>query len=733
MGQAKFGLGMCVLLATFSTHKARATPTLDELRQRDLAEYVAELRQLSPNSVGTFEQASKDYYADRYAEALRGFEAVHRDAPTFSTAVRRMCNCEQRLGHRSRAIELCRDAAKTERADNLSSLAMVLAYPGAPSTPDEQREAQALAARTVELEPSNPWSHVTVTTVALASGDLMRVHRSLPKLEEVAPRDVAASLYLGFAETLLGDKTQAQLDTISEAKRAIGRAETLGAEPVAVAQTTCRLALAQNDQRTLSSCSNTLLTKAPQLPQSHYLAAIAKAAVGELAQARNELDEAERLGLPHAQTVEFRKNLDDAEPFYKRWLSRVSWTLGVWLGGFALLTVIGMVLSRVALRASVNVPTESSGRAVGMTSGLRGLYGAVLWLTCIYYYVSMPLVVLSVFAIGGGLIYLFFAIGHIPIKLVIIIGLLVLATFWAILKSLLVRPIDEDPGQRLELSQHPKLREVLEEVAAKVGTRTVDKVFLTPGTDIAVFERGSLAAQLRQKTDRCLILGAGVIQAMPVPAFKSILAHEYGHFSNRDTAGGGFALAVRRSLMTMARGLAMAGAAAPYNPAWIFVINFDKLFLRISHGASRLQEVLADRWAAFAYGSENFVAGFTHVIRASVAFDAHIQSVLSDVIDGKKPLRNLYRYEIENSTTPSTLEEDFDTAMSREASAFDSHPSPKERIAWVQSLNVIGPFEGKPTQEVWDLFETREYLETEMTAQVRTRVREAHGVEIAPE
>lgn len=32
MGQAKFGVGMCVLLAMFTTQKARATPTLDELR-----------------------------------------------------------------------------------------------------------------------------------------------------------------------------------------------------------------------------------------------------------------------------------------------------------------------------------------------------------------------------------------------------------------------------------------------------------------------------------------------------------------------------------------------------------------------------------------------------------------------------------------------------------------------------------------------------------------------------
>ena len=56
----------------------------------------------------------------------------------------------------------------------------------------------------------------------------------------------------------------------------------------------------------------------------------------------------------------------------------------------------------------------------------------------------------------------------------------------------------------------------------------------------------------------------------------------------------------------MAIGLAEGGAASSINPAWWFVRGFHSVFLRISQGASRLQEGLADRWAAFAYGSKSF-------------------------------------------------------------------------------------------------------------------------------
>ena len=89
---------------------------------------------------------------------------------------------------------------------------------------------------------------------------------------------------------------------------------------------------------------------------------------------------------------------------------------------------------------------------------------------------------------------------------------------------------------------------------------------------------------------------------------KAVLAHEYGHFVNRDTAGGGLALAVRRAVWQMAESLASGGAARWYNPAWLFVTGFHKLFLRVSQGASRLQEILADRWAALAYGGAEFAA-----------------------------------------------------------------------------------------------------------------------------
>ena len=357
----------------------------------------------------------------------------------------------------------------------------------------------------------------------------------------------------------------------------------------------------------------------------------------------------------------------------------------------------------------------------------------MLWLCCAYYYLSIPILILSVVGAGGAAVLGILASGYIPIKLLVIIGGGALITIFAILRSIFTQRTDQDPDERLDLAEHSRLREVLDEVAAKVGTRAVDTVFFTPGTDIAVFERGGVTGQLRGNAERCLILGAGVMDGMKLSSFKAILAHEYGHFSNRDTAGGGLALMVRASVGKMASGMAEGGVATRLNPAWLFLEGFFHVFLRVSQGASRLQEVLADRFAAYAYGSEPFVDGLMHSIEQSVRFDAHVSSTISEVIDGKRPLANLYRYQPKEPVSEEDIETAVSEALQQEPTAYDSHPAPADRIAWVRALGAAGEVSRDRSGEsdAWSLLNSRRKLERAMTNEVRSNVALSFGVEIA--
>jgi Zn-dependent protease with chaperone function len=239
--------------------------------------------------------------------------------------------------------------------------------------------------------------------------------------------------------------------------------------------------------------------------------------------------------------------LDSIERAQRRktvlWLSL--WTLPAWFVLFGLLMLAGAWLSRTTLAAADRALEDPTGRAVGLDAWLRRAYAAVIAWSCAFFYISIPLVLLVVLVVGGGLLYAMLAVGHMPIKLIFIVGALTLMTLWSVIRGLFARGGTGDPGPELDLAGQPRLRACLDEVAAQIGTRAVDRVFVTPGTDIAVFERGSSRRRFSRKRDRCLILGIGVLEGMTIGQWKSILAHEYGHFVNRDTAGGGTALGGR--------------------------------------------------------------------------------------------------------------------------------------------------------------------------------------------
>jgi Zn-dependent protease with chaperone function len=485
----------------------------------------------------------------------------------------------------------------------------------------------------------------------------------------------------------------------------------------------CQAALRMNDTHAVTAAAAAMRRIAPRDPAALFFSALDEASHGNLDTASRDLEEAHANGLPDDMYGKLHEGIEGARSPVDRYGPTLLKALLGWLAGFGVLLVLGGILSAATLRVAGRVPAEATGQAKGADAMLRRVYRAVLAITCAYYYLSLPFVALSVVALGGGVIYFFLSVGQIPIKLLVLAAIVVLGSLTAMIRSLLVRSKDEAPGERLVLGDHPRLRALLGEVASRVGTRAVDAVYVTPGTDISVFERGDVVAQLRGKSERCLVLGAGVLEGMRVRELKAILAHEYGHFQNADTAGGGLALAVRRSLFTFAVHLARGGNIALLSPAWWFVRAFDRVFHRVSRGATRLQEILADRWAAFAYGSEAFSSGLRHVVAQSVRFDAHINATLGEVVPAKKALVNVYSFVPGKPADPQKVEEAINEAMSKAPSPYDSHPPPVDRIAWVRKLGAVGPPETEEDlRDAWSLLESREDVEKRMTDEVRARL-----------
>ena len=350
-----------------------------------------------------------------------------------------------------------------------------------------------------------------------------------------------------------------------------------------------------------------LVAKHPDLVATHYYNALLAAYDEKWVTAENEMKLAESMGLPHDIAQSFYDSGVHTRATVWRYATYSLWLVAAWLVGLGLLFVIGKVMSIRTLRAIESANPNAVASASDIS--LRRLYKSLINVAGFYYYISMPVVMFLVIAVAASITYGFVMLGRIPIKLVAILCICAIVTVYKMIRSLFIKVDSEDPGRSLKFIEAPGLWELTRKVAKAVGTRPVDEIRVTPGTDLAVYEKGSYRERSQDRAQRILILGVGTLNDFSQNGFRAVLAHEYGHFSHRDTAGGDVALRVNADMMKFGYAMAWSGQAVWWNIAFQFLRVYHFIFRRISHGATRLQEVLADRVAAAKYGAGAFEEG----------------------------------------------------------------------------------------------------------------------------
>jgi hypothetical protein len=473
---------------------------------------------------------------------------------------------------------------------------------------------------------------------------------------------------------------------------------------------TAQIAAELQNENEFKEAAHQMMMHFPDHPESHYLNAMIAAGDQRWSDAESEARRAAQLGMPQELVQRF---LDESGvQWHANEVRYAFYAAGVvlaWIAGLALLFVFGKALSQMTLH-SIERSAGSKATVSSKELTLRKIYRQLIQVAGWYYYLSLPFVVLLLIAAAGAVVYGFLAIGRIPIRLVLIIGIVTLGTIYKLVQSLFVKIKTEDPGRPLTVDEAPGLWSLTREVAAEIGTRPVDEIRMTIGTDVAVYEKGTRKEKTQDKAKRILILGVGVLNGFRMHAFRAVLAHEYGHFTHRDTAGGEDALRVNNDMMKFAYAMAMAGHAVWWNLGFQFVRIYHFLFRRISHGASRLQEILADRMAALKYGAEAFEEGLTHAIRRSVEFPFAANREITVAINGGRAVQNLYGLALEKE---SPVEDEIEKALNRPTSEDDTHPSPVERFRLIRQLG--GPSTAQDNGLVWDLFQNRDALTMEMT------------------
>src|SRR5256885_15573041 len=104
----------------------------------------------------------------------------------------------------------------------------------------------------------------------------------------------------------------------------------------------------------------------------------------------------------------------------------------------------------------------------------------------------------------------------------------------------------------------------------------VDRVYLEPDAGVGVRETGGALRILLGGGTRVLHLGWAAVRACDVSALKSVLAHEYGHFSHGETRLIPVVGRIQGSLIGILQRMAQLGGIVKLNPVWWYL----RLYLR---------------------------------------------------------------------------------------------------------------------------------------------------------
>jgi hypothetical protein len=472
-----------------------------------------------------------------------------------------------------------------------------------------------------------------------------------------------------------------------------------------------RLGLFVGSKDEVALAAGELMELMPDSAETHFYAAVVARDNQNWSLAKEEIEKAERLGMSHATTVQFLDSGVETNLQRRSLVDAALYVVALWGAGLLLLFGVGDALSVLALRslgaADPNVPLSRSQQV------LRWTYRMLINGAGIYYYLSLPVVIVLMVAVIV-LVFAFFELFRVlPYGLLGTLGVAAFATIVNMIWSFFVKVPTGDPGRALSREEAPALWTLAGEVARDLGTRAVDEIRVTPGAEMAVYERGSAREKSLDRAQRILILGVANLNGFRQGDLRAILAHEYGHFAHRDTAGGVVALRVRNDMRKFFEALAQSGHATRWNIAVHFLRLYDFIFRRISHGAGRIQEILADRVAARTYGVEAFRSGLTHILRSEIAFNLLVERELAEAKKEGRPLRDLYELPPADDLV---VDERLEETLQRPTSQDDTHPSAADRFALVERVHSAA--QPPASAMAWELFADRSVLTRDMMALV---------------
>jgi Zn-dependent protease with chaperone function len=283
-------------------------------------------------------------------------------------------------------------------------------------------------------------------------------------------------------------------------------------------------------------------------------------------------------------------------------------------------------------------------------------------------------------------------------KLTVFLVIITLAAIFVVLRGIFVSTrlrAKDIVGIQVTEAEQPALWYRIRQLAQRVGTRAPRRLYLVPDVNAAVWENTRLLGLVPGK--RQMMIGVPLLMALTPAQVDAILAHELGHYGNRDTRLGGLVGRTRQSVLAALRAADRRGRfQMPGSGLFVLVFTaYAGVVLRVTQEASRAQEYAADRVAAEIAGPANAIAALSEMDGIDAAFGFYLKRYVGPALGlGLMPpppeVFGGFAALLAEPARRAELDEMKRMPPAEEADRYDSHPPMAQRIAALAALPQAG-------------------------------------------
>ena len=340
----------------------------------------------------------------------------------------------------------------------------------------------------------------------------------------------------------------------------------------------------------------------------------------------------------------------------------------------------------------------------------------------------------------------------------IIIGVGIMAlgvlVFWFLIKFLFrVQRTDESGMIEVKEADQPELFAFLRKLTTETQTPFPKKVLLSPEVNASVFYNSSFWSMFLP-VRKNLVIGLGLVNALNLAELKAVMAHEFGHFSQRSMKLGSYVYQVNRVMYNMlfdneGYGRVLQGFSSIHGAFGIiaqitvWIVTGIQKILQWMYGfintrymsLSRQMEFHADAVAASVSGGNHLIQALRRIELADSAWNETVEQYNKWLESSKKApnaftnqrwminrIAQNFKLHVHHDQLPFISDEALNKVKLGRVNIenqWASHPAREDREKHLNSLGWQTPLQ---TESAWAIFNNMEQLQQEMTNMIYRHV-----------